>query len=800
MARTSRVLCTLRVASREDGEERLGWRGGQMTGGRQAERNILRQGDFSVSTFCPAVGPQGLPPRPLRATPYYFVDMNEKRKPYPFDQIEPKWQTLWTDGENLPHAQPRRRGLRSGQAEVLRARHVPLPQRLGPARRASGGLHGDGHHRALPADAGFQRPAPDGLGRLRPARRTARHQDRRASARKHGAQHRQLQAAAQPASASTTTGTARSTRPTRVTSNGRSGFSGCCTKSWFNPATNKAEPISTYPGGDPDSVRLAFVSEAPGELVPGAGHRAGQRGGRRRQERGRRLPRRAPPDAPVDAAHHRVCRTAHQRTGRPRLARVHQAAAAQLDRPQRGGARHFMLENFENRPTSLVALALDTDKADHPAQDAVPEGPPRPPDGRADRVHHAARHALRRDVHGALARASAGGPIRRRRAQGRHRQLPRGHRREVGPGAHRTRQGENGRVHRRVRGQSGQRRAHPRVDRRLRADGLRHRARSWPCPRTTNATGSLRRNSICLSGRSCSHGQDGKRSQERMVALRRRWRSRDQFENRRFVSSTACRPPRRKPKIIAWLEGTGSGQRKINYKLRDWLFSRQRYWGEPFPIIWHDGKHSVLPESELPLLPPDLDDFKPTGTGEPPLAKATDWVRYSDTAMRETNTMPQWAGSCWYYLRFCDPRNARAFRRRGGRAVLDGRRQAGRRRPVRRRHRARRVAPALRAVLAQGALRPRLRLHARAVPAAGQPGAHSRRGRTKNVQEPRQRGQSRRGHHRIRRGRVAALRDVHGSAGTDQAVEHGRRAGRGAVPGARVASGHGGRSGRPAGA
>ena len=116
-----------------------------------------------------------------------------------------------------------------------------------------------------------------------------------------------------------------------------------------------------------------------------------------------------------------------------------------------------------------------------------------------------------------------------------------------------------------------------------------------------------------------------------------------------------------KQKIIAWLEENGSGRRTVNYKLRDWLFSRQRYWGEPFPILWQNGKHASLPESELPLLPPDLDDYKPTGTGEPPLAKATDWVRYSEAATRETNTMPQWAGSCWYYLRFCDPRNAVRF-------------------------------------------------------------------------------------------------------------------------------------------
>jgi leucyl-tRNA synthetase len=116
-----------------------------------------------------------------------------------------------------------------------------------------------------------------------------------------------------------------------------------------------------------------------------------------------------------------------------------------------------------------------------------------------------------------------------------------------------------------------------------------------------------------------------------------------------------------KQKVTDWLEEHGAGARAINYKLRDWLFSRQRYWGEPFPVIWRDGKHAALRESDLPLQPPALEDFKPTGTGEPPLAKAKDWIRYSENATRETNTMPQWAGSCWYYLRFCDPGNHERF-------------------------------------------------------------------------------------------------------------------------------------------
>jgi leucyl-tRNA synthetase len=116
-----------------------------------------------------------------------------------------------------------------------------------------------------------------------------------------------------------------------------------------------------------------------------------------------------------------------------------------------------------------------------------------------------------------------------------------------------------------------------------------------------------------------------------------------------------------KRKITDWLEERGLGKPAINYKLRDWLFSRQRYWGEPFPIVWENGNHRALDQQELPLVPPRLDDYKPIGTGEPPLARAKEWIRYSDKAVRETNTMPQWAGSCWYYLRFCDPHNENRF-------------------------------------------------------------------------------------------------------------------------------------------
>ncbi len=116
-----------------------------------------------------------------------------------------------------------------------------------------------------------------------------------------------------------------------------------------------------------------------------------------------------------------------------------------------------------------------------------------------------------------------------------------------------------------------------------------------------------------------------------------------------------------KAEIITRLEAHGLGKKTITYKLRDWLFSRQRYWGEPFPIVWEGGKHRALDGSELPVIPPELADFKPTGTPEGPLTKALDWVRYSETASRETNTMPQWAGSCWYYLRYMDAKNTERF-------------------------------------------------------------------------------------------------------------------------------------------
>jgi leucyl-tRNA synthetase len=130
-------------------------------------------------------------------------------------------------------------------------------------------------------------------------------------------------------------------------------------------------------------------------------------------------------------------------------------------------------------------------------------------------------------------------------------------------------------------------------------------------------------------------------------------------KNSAFLDGLAS--PEAKRKIIDWLEEQGSGRRSITYKLRDWLFSRQRYWGEPFPIVWRNGRHQALQESDLPVVPPPLDDYRPTGTVEPPLAKAKAWITLSEGATRELNTMPQWAGSCWYFLRFVSPQEPSRF-------------------------------------------------------------------------------------------------------------------------------------------
>lgn len=150
--------------------------------------------------------------------------------------------------------------------------------------------------------------------------------------------------------------------------------------------------------------------------------------------------------------------------------------------------------------------------------------------------------------------------------------------------------------------------------------------------------------------------------QEEILQGKKCWNQNGSAVNSGFLNGLSV--DEAKGKIIQWLEEHSKGERTVNYKLRDWLFSRQRYWGEPIPILhFADGSMRALDLNELPLVPPAMDDYKPASSGESPLAKMRQWVEIVDPktgkkAIRETNTMPQWAGSCWYYLRFCDPKNS----------------------------------------------------------------------------------------------------------------------------------------------
>ncbi len=216
-----------------------------------------------------------------------------------------------------------------------------------------------------------------------------------------------------------------------------------------------------------------------------------------------------------------------------------------------------------------------------------------------------------------------------------------------------------------------------------------------------------------------------------------------------------------KEEITKVVDAEGFGQASVKYKLRDWLFSRQRYWGEPFPIILDaQGNAWAVPEDQLPITLPELEDFKPTGTPEPPLSKARDWVRVNldgQPAVRETNTMPQWAGSCWYYLRYIDPHNTEQLRRSGKGKILDARRS------LRRRRRTCRPASPLFALLAQGLVRPRPRLNRRALQKTDQSRPHPRRNRiprlSRRVRKTRQRLGAARHRRRSRRRRRENDRD-----------------------------------------
>ena len=590
----------------------------------------------------------------MSPTSYYFVDMNEKRKPYPHDRIEPKWQAVWAERGTFRTPNP-------GDADFDPARPKFYVLDMFPYPSGSG-LH-VGHPEGYTATdiiARFRRMRgynvlhpmgwdAFGLPAEQHAIKTGEH-PRVNTAQNITNFKRQLNSLGFNYDWSREVNT---TDPNYF--RWTQWIFRLLYESWYNPATRKAEPIATYTGSNPDSVRLAFVAEAPVNWCPALGTVLAN-------------------EEVVDGKSEVGGFPVERRPMRQWMLRITAYAERLIDELEgldwpegikllqknwigrsEGAHVHFILENFENTPHSLVAMALDTDKADHPQKDAVPEG---------HRVHQTALLTVfttRPDtLFGATYMVlSPEHPLVDVFAAPEHKEAIARYRTEIGGKSDLERtelSKEKTGVFTgayAVNPVNGERIPVWIADYVLMGYGTgaimavpAHDERDWEFAKKfglpiravvqTAASGNVEE--ACIAGEGTAINSHSA-----------------------VISLDDLPTAEAKIKIIDWLEANGSGERRINYKLRDWLFSRQRYWGEPFPIIWEGGKHRSLPESELPLLPPELDDYKPTGTGEPPLAKATDWVRYSEAATRETNTMPQWAGSCWYYLRFCDPRNAERF-------------------------------------------------------------------------------------------------------------------------------------------
>ena len=587
---------------------------------------------------------------------YYFVDMNEKRKPYPFDQIEPRWQTTWAGEKTFHTPNPGDADFDPARPKFYVLDMFPYP--------SGAGLH-VGHPEGYTAtDITARYKRMQGFNVLHPMGWDAFGLPAEQYAIKSGRHPREFteENVAKFKAQLTRIGFNYDwDREVNTTDPGYFKWTQWIFRllyeSWFNPATNKAEPISTYTGSEPDAVRLAFVSEAPVNWCPGLGTVLAN-------------------EEVVDGKSEVGGFPVERRPMRQWMLRITAYAERLIDElngldwpmsikllqtnwigRSEGAHVTFILENFENRPTSLVALALDTDEADHPAQDAVLEG---------HRVHRTAELTVfttRPDtLFGATYMVLAPEhPLVDVFAAAEHKDAIAKYRAEIGGKSDLERtelSKEKTGVFTgayAVNPVNGERIPVWIADYVMMGYGTgaimavpAHDERDWEFAKkfdlpirpvvNTAPIGDGTAMDVCTPG-------EGTAINSHSTVL----------------SLDGLPTAEAKQKIIAWLEENASGQRRINYKLRDWLFSRQRYWGEPFPIVWQDGKHSSLSESELPLLPPDLDDYKPTGTGEPPLAKATDWIRYSDAATRETNTMPQWAGSCWYYLRYCDPRNPGRF-------------------------------------------------------------------------------------------------------------------------------------------
>lgn len=543
-----------------------------------------------------------------------FTAMSEKRKPYPYDQIEPKWQALWDQEETFRAPNPGQSGFDPEKPKYFVLDMFPYP--------SGDGLH-VGHPEGYTATdiiARFKRLK--GFNVLHPMGWDAFGLPAEQYAIKTG-QH--------PA-VTTERNVERFKKQLQ-----RIGFSYDWSRevnttdpgyfkwtqwiflkiynSWFNPATNKAEPISTYTGNDPDSVRLAYVAEAPVNWCP---------------ELGTVLANEEVIDGKSEVGGFPVIRKP-MRQWMLRITAYAERLINELeglDWPEgikllqtnwigkSDGARvefsildsRFSISVFTTRPDTLFGATYMVLSPEHPLVDSI-----------TTREHADAVAAYRAEISGKsdldrtdLAKDKTG----------------------VFTGAYAINPVNQEKIPIWI------------ADYVLMGYGTgaimavpAHDERDWEFAKKFGlpirfVVGPVENEDACFSGQGTSINSgiiDGLPTAEA------------------------------KKTITAWLEERGLGQKTVNFKLRDWLFSRQRYWGEPFPIIWQNGGHRAISETELPLTPPSLEDFKPTESGEPPLARAADWIRYSDAATRETNTMPQWAGSCWYYLRYCDPQNPDRF-------------------------------------------------------------------------------------------------------------------------------------------